>query len=303
MRSRAPALFMAACFAALVAGAPSASRAYCRASNCGSDTHVCTPSQGDDCGIATFWGQPCVGIGVQKDASSQITFDVAREVLRQSIAAWEASYCDGEPPGIHVVDFGAVDCGLIQYNDNKSNGGNTNVLVFRDDTWPHDAFKIALTTATFSTLTGEIYDADIEVNTKDYHFTTGDTDVEYDLLSVITHEVGHFYGLAHSPDLEATMFSTYVPGTMQQRTLELDDMAGLCSTYPPATFDRETCNPIPRHGFSPACLSQQKEGDCSVSRAAGAGAPSSGPAALLLGALGMLGRALRSRGRSARRAT
>ena len=64
---------------------------------------------------------------------------------------------------------------------------------------------ITLTTLTFNTESGEIYDADMEINAVkgDVAITTGDTDVKTDLLSVLTHEAtdvrqavaGYYQGL------------------------------------------------------------------------------------------------------------
>ena len=65
-------------------------------------------------------------------------------------------------------------------------------------------------------------------------------------------------------------------------TLAGDDIAGICAMYPPSDFDRDTCNPIPRHGFSPRCAARQTEGRCSVGAAPGRGEGGGLPATVLL---------------------
>ena len=85
------------------------------------------------------------------------------------------------------------------------------------------------------------------------------TDSGVDLLSVATHEAGHFFGLAHSSDPEASMFAAYTPGTITQRTLHADDVAGICDAYPAGTGAGE-CDTVPRHGFSTLCGADQKPG-------------------------------------------
>ncbi len=110
---------------------------------------------------------------------------------------------------------------------------NTNVVTWTDDGWPHDQYQaIALTTVTYSTNTGEIMGADIEVNTADYEFTNSDDNVVHDLRNTLTHEVGHFLGLDHSSNAEATMYATAREGETKKRDLHEADAAGVCHIYP-----------------------------------------------------------------------
>ena len=62
--------------------------------------------------------------------------------------------------------MGPVECDRVKYNQDF---GNQNVIVFRDDKWDKNdsSNTLALTTVTFNPDTGEIYDADIELNTLD----------------------------------------------------------------------------------------------------------------------------------------
>src|SRR6185436_12882868 len=89
---------------------------------------------------------------------------------------------------------------------------------------------IALTTVTYDTEKGDIFDADIEINAAKVdgvvvnNFTTSDTDVDIDLLSVLTHEAGHFLGIAHSGVSDATMYPQYAPGNTALRDLTDDDV-------------------------------------------------------------------------------
>lgn len=57
------------------------------------------------------------------------------------------------------------------------------------------------------------------------------TEGEVDALSIIVHEAGHFYGLGHSSDANATMFPSYLPGDINPRSLAADDMAGISVLY------------------------------------------------------------------------
>ena len=276
-------------------GTARSASAFCRASTC-RESIICDGEEPFDPACKPLqWKRPCVGVSTQISASNQVPFAIADALVTRSFEVWEEPTCDdltGAKPNIHVTNMGAVDCNLVEYN---SRGGNANLVVFRDGTWPHPEgpHSIALTTVTFDTRTGEIYDADIEVNSAIFTFTTTDTNVQTDLLSVLTHEAGHFLGLTHSLDSNATMWANYTSGLIGPRTLALDDIGGVCVMYPPVDtpIDKSACNPIPRHGFSPACLSKQTEGDCSVSRAIGA--PNAASSGLLLCALAALARVRR----------
>ncbi len=114
------------------------------------------------------------------------------------------------------------------------------------DCWEHDSNVLALTTTSYNNQTGEIVHADIELNGAGFPFTAIDAPpcpkspppsrpsacVATDVQSTLTHEVGHLIGLDHSLDPEATMFRTADIGEVKKRTLDADDLDGLCSLYP-----------------------------------------------------------------------
>ncbi len=279
MRCQSP-IAALALFAALL-GAGQAS-AYCRSAVCsagGKTAHgkVCSPPEGDDCGTALQWRQPCITFALEKSGSQHVPLDVIQKQTKLSFEAWTSIDCgNGEHPRIEIEDFGTVSCTKVEYNQR---GGNTNVIVFRDDEWPHDdgLNTIALTTVTYDVVKGDIFDADIEFNSFGKKFTTSDTMVDVDLRSVLTHEVGHFLGLAHSRVLEATMYPDYANRSTKLRTPSKDDQLAICNAYPPDREPKGTCDGLPRHGFSPECQASQTEGTCAV----GPGAPGLSLTALL----------------------
>jgi hypothetical protein len=246
---------------------PATASAFCRTSVCNGKTAgtLCVPAQGADCGTPLFWAPACLGISVQEDASSQVDLATAEALVQQAFAAWENADCaaSGTPglPAISMTLLDPVSCTAQEYNQG---GGNANIVVFRDEEWPYagSANTLALTTVTYNLDNGEIFDADLEVNsTMQVELTTGDNDIRYDLLSILTHEAGHMLGLAHSDVLEATMTVEYEPGQVELRSLHPDDVAGICAAYPPP--DIETCDPTPRHGFADECDPPIEDDGCS----------------------------------------
>ena len=261
---------------AVLLGAGEAS-AYCRSSVCKVEGQkpahgkVCSPPEDDDCGVVLQWRQPCVSFALQKDGSEQLRLTDVDKLARESFAAWTQTDCGGgEHPSIGVDDFGTVSCDKVEYNKQDVPAGNVNVIVFRDNEWPHEddgsgtTNTIALTTVTYDVSKGDIFDADMEVNSFMNHFTTTDTSVEVDLRSVLTHEAGHFLGLAHSGVANATMFPNYMNGSIALRALKDDDQQAICNAYPPDRAAKGTCDSLPRHGFSPECKDAQTEGACSA---------------------------------------
>jgi hypothetical protein len=303
--ARAAVLGAGAVAVAMGLWAPSAG-AWCRGLACDPDGDE-GPLEGQACdppdperdvlcgGKPVAWRRPCIGFALQKDASSQVPLDVAHEVLGEAFRTWQRAECGDGHPAIRVHDLGDVDCGTVEYN--KEGPGNVSLVVFRDDGWPtdprHASNQYALTTTTHDMDTGDLLDADIEVNTAAPNiFTTDDSVDGIDLLSVLVHEAGHFLGLGHSAVGTATMYESYGDG---QRTLEPDDLAGICAMYPPGSqpLDEAACNPIPKHGYSPMCAVDQTIGNCAT--AAAAPSPARAPADAALAAFAALALGARRR--------
>jgi MYXO-CTERM domain-containing protein len=206
-------------------------------------------------GPALHWGSSCVSFDAQKDGSPKrgITYDMAHAAIVAGFSQWVNARCgEGQSPGIRVSDFGPVECRTPEYNEE---GPNANVIMFRDDDWPYDNAidTLALTTLIYDAKTGEIYDADVEVNTFQSRMVTGEVGPsDVDFHSVITHELGHFLGLSHSSAQGSTMHRSYAPGETAMASIEYDDEQGICAALSPdRAVTATSCEP--RHGFSDQC--------------------------------------------------
>ncbi|MES1178984.1 MAG: matrixin family metalloprotease [Myxococcales bacterium] len=242
--------------------------AYCLTHTCDVKKEMCDIEPGTLCNIGgkpLYWASSIVTWSIQKDGSALdgISAETLREVVENAFGRWEAADCGGGlHPKISLEGYPTgnpfIVCAKPEYNQNQP---NANVITFHDSTWPYaesGAETLALTTVYFNPNSGEIYDANVEINSNLQTFAL--TDAQYptvDLNSVLTHELGHFLGLSHSSITSATMFSNYDEG---MKTLEADDVAAICASLPPGrdTVDSD----LPRHGFSTDCGVAEK-GCCS----------------------------------------
>jgi hypothetical protein len=127
---------------------------------------------------------------------------------------------------------------------------NYNIVTVREDTqedfygeWMHAAGVVALTRLTYVQKSGEIVDADIEINLANFSFEDcaqhpRSCKHSFDLKNTLTHEFGHILGLAHPDEslektITTTMFANSLAGEIKKRWLSPDDILGINFLYPP----------------------------------------------------------------------
>jgi MYXO-CTERM domain-containing protein len=182
-------------------------------------------------------------------ASAQISLANAEPAMATAFAKWTNAACSTTDASKHpsialhlegTVDGAANDCGLVQCDPTVHD--TEHVIVFRDDAWPHNDPNntLALTTVTFGVNSGEIFDADMEINTHDHIITTTSPTPAgaFDFETIVTHEAGHFLGMAHSDDAQAVMYVRYESG---RTALTPDDVLGICTVYPPDSSTKSGC--------------------------------------------------------------
>lgn len=214
--------------------------AYCASTTC---VGACD-RDADGCkteGLPLTWASACVYVSLNAQASEQVSRDDFEQAAAGAVAAWSDVACQDGVASLHLELTNDVigDVGYVV------DGPNTNTIVFRDAEWlyPGLANTLAKSTITYDTETGEILDADLEINSAFNTITVSDTDVVYDLQSILTHEIGHWLGLDHSSDPNAAMSEPQEEGSTHRRMLTQDDIDGLCASYPP---DRDAdCAPEP----------------------------------------------------------
>lgn len=289
---------------AMLAAAPA--RAYCRTTTVEQDASYNPVNEGGcwNKGLPLFWRNSCIGYDIQRDASKKVSYEDASNLMAIAFTRWTGATCPTTGSGrsrvsLDVRDLGPVSCARIGYEG----GGrpNQNIIVFRDESWPYKKEVLALTKVQYDTTTGEIYGADMEINAIDMNPLALRDPVggaDYDFLSVVTHEAGHFLGMAHSDTEEAAMFANYRPGSTIRRTLTDDDVTGICEVYRPdgtrsvlqgkVTYNAQ-CDPTPRGGLARDCPDDD-EGGCAIATVALLGGTTTGASFLALAAAGLLRR-------------
>lgn len=206
-------------------------------------------------GEELFYDSPCLSFGIAKGTASKLDLkdDELHDIVQQAFKRWEDVDCgDGKHPRFEVQSAGIVGTAKPHYCELTA----LNIGVwFLDDPWPTKLDRAALgyTTSTYAEDDAEVFDADVEINVPKIQQDFRGAPVDEVLLSIITHEAGHFLGLAHSNDNSAVMATSYTRLDLIGRELTQDDIDGICAIYPPEGGKLECSEP----GVSEAALNQK----------------------------------------------
>lgn len=225
----------------------------------------------DDGGIALAWKRRCISYTLVPSERLGIGLEDMRSVVDRSFSAWMQVQCGGQPVPVVLGQTEQLgECSFAEYN---RFGPNANTIAFAAD-WTtrgedYLAEAYGLTLVWHNPDTGEILDADIQINLSHGESVAicGDAcdDANIDLQNVLTHEAGHFLGLAHSPERTATMYGDAEIAELIKRDLDMDDEKGLCAIYggEPAP-ECEPADYAPRRGFSAQCARPMESSTCAA---------------------------------------
>ncbi len=157
---------------------------------------------------------------------SRIPLGEVRAIFAAAMNEWKRPCCS---------DWSAADQGLT------SSAGESrtfeNIFSFRESSWPNELGDPNATLAVTLTTWGvsregdcDSLTADMVFNAANHTYATSHSSTNIDLLSVTTHEAGHWLGLSHSTVDAATMWPSYTGE--DARYLHADDEAGVCALYP-----------------------------------------------------------------------
>jgi hypothetical protein len=223
-------------------------------------------------GACLFWSTRGHSYQIDSQGTPDVPGSGAFDAVRKSFLTWAAVTCS---------DLAFPDLGLSTNPNDRRVGYfagqyNRNLVLWRTancelggapandpclgtgmcgnkyDCWDHGDAAIAVTTTSYNPNTGEIYDADIEMNDSNhsdgtkFQFTIVDQGpgvpicsqngqancIGYDVQNTVTHEAGHSIGFAHSPLQDSTMYAFAPEGDQTKRTLHTEDTQGVCDVYP-----------------------------------------------------------------------
>jgi MYXO-CTERM domain-containing protein len=249
--------------AALCAWAPQAA-AYCRITTCNPDDEDAKCKVVDMCsrtGAPISWAVSPIPYRFHGRPPAKMDAEEARGSIRLAFERWTHAVCpSGERTSLRFRELAEIPAATAR-------GQQPFGIYFRDDRWPHSKATdtLALTTHKMGPSDGVIRYADIEVNTGGHKFSTRDDAGPpavgpRDLEGVITHEIGHYIGLGHSPDAESIMVPEYCASKEVRcaktrafsRDLGADDVAAVCALYPPESAPLNDVAPVPKCSLDPA---------------------------------------------------
>jgi MYXO-CTERM domain-containing protein len=240
----------------------------------------------NDYGAAFYWPSSCANVTIYLNGFTMMT---AAEVAKSSAAAahaWSPSEVTCPAPS---GDGGSTHP-YFEIIPSMSTGGpvpevaydGKNSIIFQTSTWA-DGGEVIAATSHFSTPNGAIVDTDIQINAvvgSDWiNLDPGATanghlgDSPIDLQTALTHEFGHFLGLAHTcvnvgdapaqttddqgaavpacpdppatpddvPQAQAVMWFFVDRSSIAKRVLSPDDVRAVCDLYP-AAQDPHACS-------------------------------------------------------------
>lgn len=224
----------------------SRSHAFCVARSCDPDA-----VGGEDCeldpetgcsvdGVQLHRSGGCLRFAIRKGVSKvvpRLTDEDMEAAVADAFATWASVDCGDGPPAIDVQSLGIVDADDI-FSCNVAPDANVDLWVLSDEltegqvVTPNTGTVAGSTHPSFLLDSGEVYDADVELNTLWLLVQNDEVLLEH-LRIVALHEAGHVLGMAHSQQSDALMFRSY--SVLGDRTLTDDDVAGICALYPPHT--------------------------------------------------------------------
>ncbi|MEM6959328.1 MAG: matrixin family metalloprotease [Myxococcota bacterium] len=187
-----------------------------------------------------FWDRRCLPWAIEAGDPRDVTREVFRTTIARAFARWTNVDCGGETVGFEVQE--SSEPAPSDVAEFLPGGGNQNAFIFADD-WTDRGYApnaFALTTVWQNPNTGEIFDADIELNEQRWRWAIcpeGGCDsnlvATVDLENTLVHEIGHFFGFGHpsAGGDDLSLWACSRPGETVRRDLSLQDEIGMCEVY------------------------------------------------------------------------
>lgn len=169
-------------------------------------------------GKTLHWGSNSISYHIHNAGSDDISDGSHIPAIEHAFASWSD------------VNGSQITLNRGSNTSNASTSTSQHTIVFDEDNssgyFPSGSGIVAITPISYRLSDGQITDADILFNGSQFSFSTDQTPGTFDVQDVLTHEVGHFIGLDHSPSTSSTMWPYVAPNQWIHRSLSQDDQAG-----------------------------------------------------------------------------
>ncbi len=160
------------------------------------------------------WFVPGADVYFDSDGPQELDPAKAEQLVATSYTFWSNLTCSGQPTPFTFTFKGARDC-VVGFDETPGASNASCVIWVKEkNAWVYGDSVLALTSLTFNDTTGEVIDADLELNDQRFVFVdaSGGTDSKH-------------------PD--ATMYDKAPPCETRKCDLHEDDIDGFCSLYGP----------------------------------------------------------------------
>lgn len=214
---------------------PGQALAWCQATT-GAASAAC-PSACSSVGVPVHWGTREIEYAFNGRGFPGLEQTAVKNAVAAAFASWAEVPCAGHPLGFRFFPLSMSTDLTVGPGPAEPNLNVISLLTPAE--WQREGFgasEFARTKLWYDDKTGEIVGADIAFNPSVMPLSVCPESTScgaetIDLQNVVTHELGHFLGLAHSEDVSATMWCAAQRGDHEKRTLADDDKAGLCAIY------------------------------------------------------------------------
>jgi MYXO-CTERM domain-containing protein len=250
---------------ALVLGATllsaSSAHGFCRTTTCKSENGVPCPTDEAGCqttGAPLRWRKLPITFRFSAARPGQLVREEARAAIRAAFYRWSDTLCGADQRRTALRFVEGEDILEVKPLIANSRASEPFGIYFRDTGWPYEGKEdqtLAQTNNIFGKDSGFIEYADMEINTGNtglQQFSTKEDEPGTDLQAVMTHEAGHYIGLAHSKEPASIMVASYCnakdgrcdKGKVAARRLSQDDIDAVCTLYPPDYTDPPEDKPV-----------------------------------------------------------